>query len=86
MERLPASTVVANLGTISDKIRALARAGYLRTEISKFLQIRYQHVRKVLIDAGITEGKQHEGQFERPPVVVELDSEPHPQTHTGTSF
>ena len=34
--------VVEGLETTSDKIRALARSGYLRTEISKLLGIRYQ--------------------------------------------
>jgi hypothetical protein len=38
--------VVEGLETTSDKVRALARAGYPRTEISKLLEIRYQHVRK----------------------------------------
>lgn len=50
--------VVAGLKTKSKKIRALARAGYLRTDIADLLGIRYQHVRKVLRDAGISEGLQ----------------------------
>jgi hypothetical protein len=33
------------LTTTADKIRALAHADYGRTEISKILGIRYQHVR-----------------------------------------
>jgi antitoxin component of MazEF toxin-antitoxin module len=36
--------------TKSDKIRALARAGYTRQQIADFLGIRYQHVRNVLVD------------------------------------
>ncbi|MGJ0509176.1 MAG: GIY-YIG nuclease family protein [Methylocystis sp.] len=63
--------VVQGLETTSDKIRALARAGYLRSEISKFLDIRYQHVRKVLLDAGIEGGLKRNVQFERPPVEIE---------------
>ena len=55
-ERQAAGEVVKGLPTTSAKIRALAQAGYDRTEISEFLRIRYQHVRKVLIDAGITNG------------------------------
>jgi hypothetical protein len=54
--RVSADQVIEGLETTSDKCRALTRAGYLRTEISKLLNIRYQHVRKVLVDAGITEG------------------------------
>ena len=64
--------VVQGLETTSDKIWALARAGYLRSEISKFfLEIRYQHVRQVLLDAGIEGGLKRNVQFERPPVEIE---------------
>lgn len=42
--------VVVGLTTKSDKIRALARAGYTRSEIADYLGIRYQHVRNVLVD------------------------------------
>ena len=35
--------------TVSDKIRALGRAGYKRTEIAQFLGKTYQHVRNVLV-------------------------------------
>jgi len=56
--RRPASVVVGGLDTTSDKIRALLREGYLRTEVAKFLDIRYQHVRKVAVDAGIEDGLQ----------------------------
>ena len=41
--------VVAGLSTKSDKIRALGRAGYARAEIARYLDIRYQHVRNVLV-------------------------------------
>jgi hypothetical protein len=52
------SVVVADLATKSDKIRSLLREGYLRTEVAEFLGVRYQHVRKVAVDAGIDEGLQ----------------------------
>ncbi len=45
------SMVVKGLKTKSDKIRALAKAGYARADIARFLDIRYQHVRNVLIQA-----------------------------------
>lgn len=61
LERSPIAELIAPLTTTSEKIRAMARAGYLRTEISEALQIRYQHVRKVLLDSGITEGLQRGG-------------------------
>ncbi len=54
----PMSVVVENLPTKSAKIRALAAEGYLRTDIAEFLGIAYQHVRKVLHDAGTREGLQ----------------------------
>lgn len=44
-----AMTLVAGrLPTKSAKIRALAKAGYARADIARFLGIRYQHVRNVL--------------------------------------
>lgn len=73
MTRMTFNEVTAGLETKSDKIRALARAGYLRTEIASLLSIRYQHVRKVLIDAGIADGLQREVQLEREPVLVDVE-------------
>lgn len=75
LSRVPITEVIEGLATISDKIRALARAGYLRTEISKALDIRYQHVRKVLVDAGIGTGLTRDAEFERPPVEARIDPE-----------
>jgi len=70
--------VVSGLETKSDKIRALANAGYLRTEISGLLKIRYQHVRSVLTKAGIPAGMTREVQLEREPVTVSLEEENQP--------
>jgi hypothetical protein len=68
--------VTSGLGTKSDKIRALAKSGYSRVEIAALLDIRYQHVRKVLLDAGIATGlKNVKVEIERSPVVVELADE-----------
>lgn len=39
------------LATKSDKIRALNEGGFKRTEIAEFLEIRYQHVRNVLVQS-----------------------------------
>ena len=41
--------IVTGLSTKSSKIRALAQEGYSRSEIAIFLNIRYQHVRNVLL-------------------------------------
>ncbi len=45
-----------NRETTSAKIRTLARAGLTRQAIADQLGISYQHVRKVMIDAGMTGG------------------------------
>jgi hypothetical protein len=84
-ERLPVATVINGVSSTSDKIRALARAGYLRTEIAKLLDIRYQHVRKVLVDAGITAGLTRTAEFERPPLAVSLPSKP-PEPTAGEAL
>ena len=39
------------LATKSDKIRALSESGYSRGDIARFLGIRYQHVRNVLVQS-----------------------------------
>lgn len=74
MDRKSFAEVTIGLSTKSDVIRALARAGYMRTEIASLMGIRYQHVRKVLVDAGITDGlkPREEISLEREPVVVEI--------------
>lgn len=51
VERRTMAEVAAGLPTKSAKIRALDGEGYSRSEISKFLGIRYQHVRNVLVSA-----------------------------------
>jgi hypothetical protein len=84
-ERPPVATAINGLSSTSDKIRALARAGYLRTEIAKLLDIRYQHVRKVLMDAGITAGLTRTVEFERPPVSIPLPAEP-PEPTAGEAL
>ncbi len=53
MDRLPPKLVIEGLTTKSAKIRALAQAGYSRVEIANFLGVIYQHVRNVLVQAGI---------------------------------
>jgi hypothetical protein len=53
MESSLSETALDALPTKSEKIRALAAAGYSRSEIANILQIRYQHVRNVLLQSGI---------------------------------
>src|SRR4051812_47601697 len=45
--------VATGFKTKSDRIRALDRAGFKRADISRFLDIRYQHVRNVLIQSHV---------------------------------
>ena len=80
--------VTQGLETKSDMIRALALAGYLRTEIASLMGIRYQHVRKVLVDAGITQGfkPREEVRLEREPVVVEVGDEDGQEGSSDTSW
>ncbi|WP_313195381.1 GIY-YIG nuclease family protein [Shinella zoogloeoides] len=88
MARPTFDEVTAGLQTKSDMIRGLARAGYLRTEIASLLGVRYQHVRKVLVDAGITEGfkPRAEVSLEREPVVVEVGDDDSADGSTETSW
>ena len=57
--------IAEGLPTKSAKIRALDAAGYKRADIARFLDIRYQHVRNVLI--------QGPPKNERPVVAAESD-------------
>jgi hypothetical protein len=64
-ERPQPEAITSGLETKSAKIRALAEAGYDRTEISNLLGIRYQHVRNVLVVSGITSGLRRQGPVRR---------------------
>jgi hypothetical protein len=75
------SEVTKGLTTKSDKIRALANAGYDRTEISQIIGIRYQHVRNVLLQSGFAGGLRRETEAEREP--VEVDAAPAPREDTS---
>jgi hypothetical protein len=75
--RPSAAEVIKDLTTTADKIRALANVGYDRTEISKILGIRYQHVRNVMLRSGLTGGMRREAEAEREP--VEVDATPAPR-------
>lgn len=55
----PMSLVIEGLTTKSARIKALVAEGYLRADVARFLDVKYQHVRKVLSDAGITDGLQN---------------------------
>ena len=59
-QRRSPEEITQGLQTTSDKIRALARDNYDRTEISKILGIRYQHVRNVMLRSGLVGGMRRE--------------------------
>lgn len=73
--RLSVEDVIAGLTSISARIRALAQAGYERTEIARILKIRYQHVRGVLVDVHARNGQPvqpHEARGSRPGSAAEM--------------
>ena len=80
--RPPAAEITNGLTTTADKIRALAQANYDRTEITKILDIRYQHVRNVMLRSGLAGGLRREVEAEREP--VEVDATPAPREDTSS--
>jgi hypothetical protein len=78
--RIPPDILVKGLTTKADKIRALAKAGYLRTEIADFLGIRYQHVRHVLERSGIDAGRVR-GTERVPQRPIPIPAGPSPTVH-----
>ena len=50
MDPMDMAAITDGLPTKSAKIRALDAKGYARADIARFLDIRYQHVRNVLVD------------------------------------
>lgn len=49
VEQVVTKDELSNITTVSGKIRYLNSQGKSRSEISKILNIRYQHVRNVLV-------------------------------------
>ena len=63
--------VATGLPTKSAKIRALGKAGYQRADIARFLNIRYQHVRNVLLHAeGKLAAREQDNAPSKPPAQV----------------
>jgi hypothetical protein len=65
MSQLNYEELTKGLTTKSEKIRTLGRKGVPTAEIARFLEIRYQHARNVLVDAGL----QHGGMAEEMPAL-----------------
>lgn len=63
MSQLNYEELTKGLTTKSEKIRVLGRKGVPTADIARFLEIRYQHARNVLVDAGL----QHGGMAEEMP-------------------
>lgn len=53
--------VTKGLRTKSDKIRALAREGAATADIARYLGIRYQHARNVLVSSGLHVRRDEQG-------------------------
>jgi hypothetical protein len=78
--RLPIVRYQGQAQVTSAKIRALAQAGYDRQEIASLLGIRYQHVRQVLIAAGISGGLRRHANADREPLTIEAAPAPREAT------
>lgn len=70
--------IVQGLTTKSDKIRALGRRGIPTSEIAKYLGIRYQHARNVLVDGGLASTRRQDVSVDKPALDVEkqVDTKP----------
>lgn len=66
-QRSAMKRLCAGLTTKSDKIRALGSAGYPRADIARYLDIRYQHVRNVLVRAEEKDEKQRSNAMDEGP-------------------
>jgi len=73
LERLPPEKIIEGAEGPSEKIRRLAAHGYTRKEIATFLGKRYQHVRNVMLTAGLTGGLDSDRSRIQP---VEIEVEP----------
>jgi hypothetical protein len=69
--RPPAKEIIKGLTTPPTKSALWHRRPDDRTEISKVLGIRYQHVRNVMLRSGIASGLRREIEAEREPVEVD---------------
>lgn len=79
MVRHQLDEIVQGLITKSDKIRALGRQGVPTAEIAKYLGIRYQHARNVLVDGGLATTKRHDVIADKPSLSDaerQVDSKP----------
>ena len=84
---LTPAQIVASHATVSDKIRALDRAGYPRAEIARLLAKRYQHVRNVLEADKIRSPKhQFDVGIPGPSGLEESKAEEHLVPHHGSFF
>ena len=73
--------IVEGMTKKADKIRALYLQGYSRAEIYKFLGVRYQHVRNVLVRSGYNETK-----LERPTSGVNATVTELPETYPDSEW
>lgn len=55
-DKVAMDRITEGLKTKADKIRALAQEEYSRSDIARYLRIRYQQVRNVLVRSGVSAG------------------------------
>src|SRR5437879_13877234 len=65
------ASLTDGLPSKSEKMRVVARAGYERAEIARFLGSRYQFVRNVLVHEATQEAKRAEAASVKPAAVAD---------------
>ncbi len=73
--------IVDGMHKTADKIRALHLRGYSRSDIKNFLEIRYQHVRHVLVRSGYNEIK-----LEQPPGSTDSEVDESPNAYPDSEW
>jgi antitoxin component of MazEF toxin-antitoxin module len=63
-------SITKGLRTKSDKIRALAREGAATADIARYLGIRYQHARNVLVSSGLHAPRRDREAGDKPAVAM----------------
>jgi len=65
-DKLDYDSITNGLRTKSDKIRALAHEGAATADIARYLGIRYQHARNVLVSSGLHATRRHKDAGDAP--------------------
>lgn len=74
--------LISGITRTSEKVRVLANAGFDRSQIARALDIRYQHVRNILMQSGFSGGLKQKAKAERETIDVDTKEAPHEDTST----